>query len=274
MNYRIRYYNDFKEKERNEATILSKRMEQNGKRILLLGVYGMEMVECGGVGGKNASIGGVSHASILFAGPKMKEGLQKAAEHLNCTVEYLDMKSEEISASLEEKVKVIQVIRKFKPDIIITQDPDHCISDLDPGRRPAMILLLEAMALAGRKIVAEGLENLEPHRGFSIYYMTPEHPNCLVDISDSWKAKCDAMDTFESQLEFIAELTEGTSQEKQYEMLIEGYGQMDTRLERGRAIKRLMDQAYHLYHGSTGHNHVMLSENFRKDGMFVLEQLI
>ena len=49
---------------------------------------------------------------------------------------------------------------------------------------------------------------------------------------------------------------------------------METRLERGRAIKRLMDQAYHLYFGSTGHNHVLLSENYRKDGMFVFEQLI
>jgi hypothetical protein len=49
----------------------------DGKRILLLGVYGMEMVECGGVLHKNAMAGGVSHASILFAGPRMREGLEK-----------------------------------------------------------------------------------------------------------------------------------------------------------------------------------------------------
>lgn len=250
------------------------KMKNNGKRILLLGVYGMEMVECGGVLHKNASTGGVSHASILFAGPKMREGLQEASKHLNCTVEYLDMKAEEISASLEEKIKVIRVIRKFKPDIIITQDPEHCVSDLDPGRRPAQTLLLEAMALCGRDIDIEGIRDLEPHRGFSVYYMTPEHPNCLVDINDSWKAKCDAMDSLESQLEFIAELAEGTPQERQYELLIDGYSRMETRLERGRAMKRLMDQAYHLYHASTGHNHVMLSENYRKESLFVLDQLI
>jgi LmbE family N-acetylglucosaminyl deacetylase len=246
----------------------------DGKRILLLGVYGMEMVECGGVLHKNAMAGGVSHASILFAGPRMREGLEKAAAHLHCSIEYLGMDTGSISTSEEEKIALIRVIRKFRPDIIITQDTEHCISDLDPGRRPAMTLLLEAMALAGRDYARDKMPDLKPHRGFTVYYMTPEHPNCLVDIASSWEAKCQAMDVLESQLEFIAELAEGTETEKQYAQLIPGFDQMETRLERGRAIKRLMDQAYHLYFGSTGHNHVLLSENYRKDGMFVLEQLI
>ena len=67
-------------------------MKQNttkGKKILLLGVYGMEMVECGGVLHKNVIHGGISHASILFAGPKMQEGLEKAAAVLHCSIEYL-----------------------------------------------------------------------------------------------------------------------------------------------------------------------------------------
>ena len=234
---------------------------EKGKRILLLGVYGMEMVECGGVLHKNAKAGGVSHASILFAGPKMQKGLQKAAGLLNCGVEYLHMDTAKISASVEEKLAVIAVIRRFRPDVIITQDPEHCMSDLDPGRRPAMTLLLEAMALSGREYGLDKLPGLKPHRGFTVYYMTPEHPNCLVDIHDSWQAKCAAMDVLESQLEFIAELAEGTKEEQQYAQLIPGFERMETRLERGQAIKRLMAQAYHLYFGSTGHNHVLLSEN-------------
>lgn len=251
-------------------------MKQNttkGKKILLLGVYGMEMVECGGVLHKNVIHGGISHASILFADPKMQEGLEKAAAVLHCSIEYLGMDTGTISASLDEKMEVIRVIRSFRPDIIITQDPEHCISDLDPGRRPAMTLILEAMALAGRDFACDKLPDLKPHRHFSVYYMTPENPNCLVDIAPSWKEKCEAMDMLESQLEFIAELAEGTKEEAQYAQLIPGFTEMETRLERGRAIKRLMDQAFHLYHGSTGHNHVLLSEAYRREGMFVLEQL-
>ena len=45
------------------------------------------------------------------------------------------------------------------------------------------------------------------------------------------------MDVLESQLEFIAELIEGTEVENQYAQLIAGFDQMGTRLERGRAIK-------------------------------------
>ena len=125
------------------------------KRVLLLGVYGMEMVECAGALHQNVLAGGVSHAAIFFAGPQMRHGLQKAAELLQTSLEYLDFDSGKISASFEEKLKVIRVIRAFQPDVIITQDPEHCVSDLDPGRRPAMTLILEAMALAGRDYARE-----------------------------------------------------------------------------------------------------------------------
>ena len=245
-----------------------------GQRILLLGVYGMEMVECGGVLRKNVEQGGVSHASILFAGPQMREGLAKSAEILGCSIAYLDMDSGEISGTLEEKLKVVQVIRAFRPDIIITQDPEHCVSDLDPGRRPAMTVLLEGMALAGRAYALDRTPGLAPHRDFTVYYMTPEHPNCLVDISGVWEKKCRAMDVLESQLAFIGELMEGSSRKAQYGMLIPGFDQLATHLEVGTAAKRLMDQAYHLYHGSTGHNDVFLSENYRKDSMFILDNLM
>lgn len=243
-----------------------------GNRMLLLGVYGMEMVECGGVLCKNAKNGGVSHGSIMFAGEKMREGIDKASEILNTSVEYLGMDSGELSGTLEEKLKIVKVIRSFRPDIIITQDPEHCVSDLDPGRRPAMTVLLEGIALAGRAYALDRLPGLEPCRCNNIYYMTPEKPNCLVDIFDVWDEKCQAMDALESQILFIGELT---SDEKkvQYEKFIPGLKGLQSPLEQGIKMKRLMDTAYHLYQGSTGHNEVFLSESYRKEGMFVLEQL-
>ena len=118
------------------------------------------------------------------------------------------------------------------------------------------------------------LPGLEPHRDFTIYYMTPEHPNCLVDISGVWDVKCQAMDALESQLEFIGLLMENSSRKAQYGRLIPGFDEMTSHLEIGTAAKRLMDQAYHLYHGSTGHNDVFLSENYRKDSMFILDNLV
>lgn len=245
----------------------------SGKRILLLGVYGMEMVECGGVLCKNVKDGGVSHASIMFSGAKMREGLEQSARILGCSVEYLDMQTTTISASDAEKKRLMRVIRSFKPDIIITQDPEHCISDLDPGRRPATTALLEAMALAGREVWLDEEAGEEVHRGYTVYYMTPEHPNCLVNIEDVWDEKCAAMDVLESQLEFIGELHDTLQERKRYSKFIPGAESMD-RLAYGTALKRLMDQAYHMYYGSTGHNNVLLCENYRKDSLFVLDELI
>lgn len=244
-----------------------------GKRILLLGVYGMEMVECGGVLCKNAKAGGVSHAAILFAGEAMRRDLKPAAEILGCSIEYLGMDSAALIPGEAEKKQVIRVIRKIKPDIIITQDPEHCVSDLDPGRRPAMTLLLEAMALAGRAYSLDEETGTKPHRGFTVYYMTPEKPNCLVDIEEVWEEKCRAMDTLSAQLDFIGELHDTPEDRARYDRLIPGAARMD-RLAYGRAVKRLMDEAYHLYYGSTGHNPVLLSENYRKDGLFVLDELL
>jgi hypothetical protein len=245
-----------------------------GKKILLLGVYGMEMVECGGVLCKNARNGGISHASIMFASEGMQKEINDAAEKLDTTVEYLNFDSITISSvSWEAKSALIRVIRNTKPDIIITQDPEHCVEDLDPGRRPAMELLLESMALAGRDYDMPGLEDTVPHRDYSVYYMTPQHPNCLVDISDVWDEKCEAMDMLKKQLEFIGELSRGHGKNDLYEKVFPSIRDKND-LERGTIMKKVMDQAYHLYHGATGHNNVLFSENYRKQGMFVLDQLI
>lgn len=245
----------------------------SGKRILLLGVYGMEMVECGGVLCKNAKQGGASHASFLFTGPKMRAELAKAADILGVTVEHLGMDTGTISGTLEEKLKIIEVIRKFRPDIIITQDPEHCVEDLDPGRRPAMTILLEGIALAGRAYALDLLPGLEPFSCRTIYYMTPSRPDCYVDIFDVWQEKCDAMDALIAQLEFIGELYQKPAIKEQYEKFIPDLLQSENMYEYGKKIKRFQDLAFHLAPGASGHNAVFLSEGYRRAGAYIFSEL-
>lgn len=249
-------------------------MSNHGQRMLLLGVYSMEMVECGGALCKNVQAGGTSHASILFAGEKMRQDMSHAAQILGVTVEYLDMDSGAVMGTRDEKLKIMRVIRSFRPDIIITQDPEHCLSDLDPGRRPVMSLILESIALASRDYAVDELDGLPPHGGATIYYMSPANPNCLVDISDVWEKKCAAMDALESQLAFCGELYMRGGQEKHLEKLVPDWHTLKTPLEKGRAAKRVFDQAYYLYHGSTGHNEVVFAEDYRREGHFILEELL
>lgn len=245
----------------------------SGKRMLLLGAYSMEVVECGGALCKNAMAGGVSHAAILFAGEQMQKELRVSAEILGVSVEFLGMDTGEVTGSRAEKLRLVEVIRRFRPDIIITQDTEHCVSDLDPARRPVMPMILEAIALASRAYALDELPGLEPWPCPTIYYMTPEHPNCLVDIASVWEKKVAAMDALKVQLEVFGGPV-SPEEEALRAKMIPGWEKLTTRLERGTAWKRQMDLAFYLYPGATGHNHVMLAEQYRREGAFVLDNLL
>lgn len=248
-------------------------MEHLGKKILLLGVYGMEMVECGGALCKNVKVGGSSHASMLFCGDQMKKDLKKAASILGTTLEFLDMDAGVVTGSREEKLKIVNVIRKFKPDIIITQDTEHSVTDLDPGRRPVMSMILEGIALAGRSYAVEECGGYEPHGHAALYYMSPQNPNCLVDIFDTWEEKCQAMDCLESQLAFCGKLYQRNKQD-QMRKIVPEWDTLETPLKRGAAAKRVFDKAHYMYHGSTGHHDVIFSEAYRREGFFIFKNLL
>ena len=244
---------------------------ESGKRIMLLGAYGMEMVECGGTLCKNVLLGGVSHAVIAFADSDMRKDLLKSAEILKTSIEFIGLEAAEISASPEEKKLVIEEIRKFKPDIVITQDPEHSISDLDPGRRPFMTLILESLSLAGRNYA---VGEYQPHSGATLYYMTPSSPNCIVDIMASWEMKCEAMNILHTQLEFSAAYYENQFSENELKTLVPNWLSLKTPLEKGMAVKSKIDLAAHMFYGACGHSATILSEAFRKAELFELDSLI
>ena len=247
----------------------------NAKRILLLGAYSMEVIECGGALLKNAMNGGQSHAAIAFAGEAMRADLARSAKILQTSIEFLDLDIGKISASYEEKLAMIKVIRSFRPDIIITQDTEHHISDLDPGRRPFMTLVLEAMALAGRAYALDEIPGLEPWGNFTIYYMTPEHPNCVIDIFDVWEQKCAAMDELHTQLiHFGKRDGETPEQLAQRKSMVPNWEELSTDLERGTLMKREMDKAFYCAPGATGHCRALYAEPYRREGCFVLSELM
>jgi len=248
---------------------------KTGKRMLLLGAYSMEVVECGGALCQNAINGGVSHAAIMFASEKMQQDLKKSAEILGTSVEFLNMDSGKIAASYEEKLELIKVIRAFRPDIIITQDPEHCISDLDPGRRPFMTLVLEAIALAGRTYAMDETPGMEPCGNATIYYMTPENPNCVVDIFDVWDKKCAAMDALAAQLLVFGKRDKETPEQlNRRKAIVPNWEELDSELERGRLYKREMDKAFYMYPSSTGHCKAIYAEPYRREDVFVLDNLL
>lgn len=245
-----------------------------GQKVLFLGVYGMEVVECGGALAKNVLNGGESHATIMLCRETSQPQVRKAAEVLGVNVTFLNFQSGTVDLSKEAKLKLIKVIREVKPDIIITQDPEHSFHDLDPDRRPAMTLLLESIALASRDFGLEDLPELSPHPIPTIYYMTPHHPNTVVDISEVWEKKEKAMDMLESQMEFSGMHFDAMLDPKTVEILYPGFSQLSSFHEKGRAIHKVLDKAVHVYHGLATHGHFALAEAFRREGNFHLQELI
>jgi N-acetylglucosamine malate deacetylase 1 len=246
-----------------------------GQKVLFLGVYGMEVVECGGALAKNILNGGESYASIMLCRETSQPQVRNAAEVLGVKdITFLNFQYGTVDLSVESKKKIVKIIREVKPDIIITQDPEHSFHDLDPDRRPAMTLLLESIALSSRDFALDELPGLDPHPIPTIYYMTPHHPNTVVDITEVWEKKERAMDMLESQLEFSGMHFDEMLDQKAAELLYPGFSKLTNFQEKGRAIHQVLDKAVHVYHGLATHGHFALAEAYRREGNFHLQELI
>ncbi|MCL6478464.1 MAG: LmbE-like protein [Peptococcaceae bacterium] len=245
------------------------------KDILLLATYGMEIVECGGTLAKHVKAGGNVQAAVSLVRPENREQVQKAAGVLGVKVSFLDFKSGEVQADVASKSKIVRLIREIRPEIIITQDPEHSFLDLDPDRREAMVLYLEAISLAARDWKVEECGNLKPHLVKSIYFMTPERPNCIIDIAEVFHFKEQAMAELTGQLAFTAEMLGKMVSATAMRCLLTDYEQVkDVPVELGRALHREMNRAFHLYHGLLSHSSFVLAEPFRRLGRFELEYLL
>ena len=245
-----------------------------GLRMLLLGVYGMEMVECGGALALNVKNGGQSFASIMLAGEQTRKDVTKAAEVLGVEKVYFnDFTAGEVNFDRASKVTLVRVIREVKPDIIITQDPEHCQIDLDPDRRPAMTLLQEAIALASRNFALDEMPGLEPHPIPTIYYMSPLNPNCILNVASVWKQKEGGMDVLESQMNFSGHHYEKNLAPEELEVICPGFDKLETYYEKGRKVHAAVDRALHMYHGICGHGSFALAEHYRKEGLFEFKEL-
>jgi len=245
-----------------------------GNKLLLLGVYGMEVVECGGALALNTLNGGESYASIILSQPDTRPQVEAAAELLGVKMYFPEFRMGYVDGTAEEKKKLVRIIREVRPDIIITQDPVHSFRDLDPDRRQAMILILESIALAGRSFALEEMPGLEPHSIPTIYYMTPEVPNCVVNVAQVWEKKNAAMDKLHSQMEFSAQHYINSIGTESLEVISPGFSALPSDYEKGRAIRKLEDQAIHIYHGLATHGHYALAEPYRREGNFHLSVLV
>ncbi|MFC3197525.1 bacillithiol biosynthesis deacetylase BshB1 [Parapedobacter deserti] len=98
------------------------------------------------------------------------------------------------------QLEVIRTIRKYSPEIVIT----NAVHDRHPDHGRAGALVNDAVFLAGlRKIETSEAESpQQPHRPRLLLQLIQDHyikPDIVVDISDQWESKINAIKAFQSQ---------------------------------------------------------------------------
>lgn len=136
----------------------------------------------------------------------------RAQEQLNAArtlgvehVEFLGYPDGELEDTREVRRAVTAQIRRFRPDLIVTQNPNRSTS-LYASHRDHRItggVVLDCVYPLARdhlsfpELLAQGLE---PHKVREVYLMGWENPDVVVDISDTMELKLKALACHTSQM--------------------------------------------------------------------------
>jgi LmbE family N-acetylglucosaminyl deacetylase len=179
---------------------------------------------CGGTVAKWAAAGGSVTYCLLTRGEKgaddnahtpeeigtIREAEQRAAAQTLGVemVIFLAHPDGYLEPSLELRRDIVRVIRTVRPDIVITCDPTNFfpsnrhINHAD--HRAAGEATLDAVYPATRSALyfPELLEkeNLQPHKVHDVFLAGAQHPNMVIDITESMDAKLAALHQHKSQI--------------------------------------------------------------------------
>lgn len=137
---------------------------------------------------------------------------RSAAEVLGVKdVIFLNEKDGEIENTLKFRERIVRLLRKFRPDIVLTLDPTtyirkHVYGNYDyinhSDHRKIGEAVLDSIFPSARDHLyfpEHAEEGLEPHKVEYIYLANPEHPNTWVNIEKEIPIKIKALESHQSQ---------------------------------------------------------------------------
>lgn len=173
--------------------------------ILAVGAHPDDVELCvGGTLALQARAGckiGILHLTSGEAGTRgtrdqRRREAEKAAEVLGAEhVEFLDFGDGSLRHGAEEEDALIECIRRLRPEIVLGPAP----IDRHPDHTRAHLLLRDAAFYAGLTRRGAG----EPHRPGAVFSFMQHYqfePAFLVDVSETWDVKIEALKAYESQL--------------------------------------------------------------------------
>jgi LmbE family N-acetylglucosaminyl deacetylase len=129
-------------------------------------------------------------------------------DHFSQTENIKELRIEEQTPNLELRKEVVGVIRKVKPDIVVTCDPtNYYLRDSyinHPDHRAAGQVVIDAVFPAAQNILffpeLEKELHLEPHHVKEVWISLPKEPNIAIDVTETWPRKLEALTKHASQI--------------------------------------------------------------------------
>jgi LmbE family N-acetylglucosaminyl deacetylase len=117
-------------------------------------------------------------------------------------VDFLRQTDGELMPDLKLRGAVVASVRRHKPDVIITHDPFRPYA-FHPDHRATGFAAHDAAYPSARdphafpELTAQGLE---PHKTAEVWYFNAEHPDLVVDITETMENKIDSLRAHLSQV--------------------------------------------------------------------------
>lgn len=129
-------------------------------------------------------------------------------------VHFLDTADGYLVPDLTLRRELVRVIRKFKPNILVTCDPQTLFATYGinhPDHRAAGQAVIDAVfPAAGNPVFFPELllEGYDPHMPREIWCSLTMQPNVKVDVTDTWQTKLDAILQHKSQIANVEKFLE------------------------------------------------------------------
>ena len=121
-------------------------------------------------------------------------------------VHFLDREDGTLVPDLDLRCEVVRIIRKMKPDILVTCDPQNLFAAYGlnhPDHRAAGQAVLDAVfPAAGNELFFPELlrEGYLPHMPKEVWVSLTNQPNITIDITEEWTLKLKALHAHKSQI--------------------------------------------------------------------------
>lgn len=146
-----------------------------------------------------------------------KLGRTREAEELEAArrlgmdeVVFLRCEDGALMPDLSLREKIVRMIRTHKPDVIITHDPYRPYA-LHPDHRAVGLTTTDAVYPTARDPLyfpQHYQEGLEPHKTAELWFFGAESPDKVVDITETFDRKIDALRAHRSQVGNMDDLEE------------------------------------------------------------------